>query len=118
MDSFKGVGDVACTLGLPAHSRVHSVFHASRLRNRLGDDVNIVDTSVLVDFMESLVQPHEPERILDFHERPTRHHVRTHTLVKWKDRPEEGSTWENISVLTKRFLTFVFTDENSSIRGE
>ena len=67
--------------------------------------------------MESPVHPHELKRILDFHEQPTRHHERTHALIKWKDRPEEGSTWEKISVLTKRFLTFVFADENSSIRG-
>ena len=38
-------------------------------------------------------------------------------LGKWKDRPEEGSTWENVSMLRKRFPTFVFEDENDSFQG-
>ena len=115
---LKKVGSVAYKLDLPPHSRVHPVFHVSRLRKRLGNDANVVDTGVLVDYIEPPVQPHEPERILDYHEQRTRHHVRKQALVKWKDRPEEGSTWENISVLKKRFPTFVFEDENSSTRGE
>ena len=101
---LKRVGDVTYKLGLPVHSRVHLVFHVCRLRKRLGDDAIIVDTSVLVDFIEPPVQPHEPERILDFHEKLTRHHVRNKSLVRWKDKPEEGSTWENISIL--RILDF------------
>ena len=109
---------MAYKLDLPPHSRVHPVFHVSRLRKRLGNDANIVDTGVLVDYIEPPVQPHEPERILDYHEQRTRHHVRKQALVKWKDRHEEGSTWENISVLKKRFPTFFFEDENSSTRGE
>ena len=113
---LKRIGPVAYKLELPSHSRVHPVFHVSRLRKQLGSDANIVDNGVLVDFIEPPVLPHEPERILDYHEQQTRHHVRRQALVKWKDRPEEGSTWENISVLKKRFPTFVFEDENN-LRG-
>ena len=100
---LKRIGEVAYKLDLPSHSRVHPVFHVSRLHNRLGHD-------------EPSVLPHEPERILDYHEQRTRHHVRRQALVKWKDRPEEGSTWENVTVLRKRFPTFVFEDENQSPR--
>ena len=51
------------------------MFHANRLRKRVvGDDANIVDIGVLVDFIEPHVHPHELECILDFHEQRTRHH--------------------------------------------
>ena len=114
---LKKVGQVAYKLELPASSKVHPVFHVSRLRKRLYSEDNVVDPGILVEYTESPVQPHEPERILDSHELRTRHHIRHQVLVKWKDRPDEGSTWENISTLKKRFPTFVFTNKNSSKRG-
>ena len=94
------------------------MFHVSGLRKRLYNEDNVVDLGVLVEYTEPLVQPHEPEKILDPHELRTRHHVCRQVLVKWKVRPDEGSTWENISTLKKWFPTFVFEDENSSKRGE
>ena len=115
---LKKVGPVAYKLELPATSKVHPVFHVSRLRRRLYNEDNVVDHGVLVEYTEPPVQPHEPEKILDYHDLRTRNHVRRQVLVKWKDRPNEGSTWENISTLKKRFPTFVFEDENSSKRGE
>ena len=115
---LKKVGNVAYKLELPETSRVHPVFHVSRLRKRLYNEDNVVDPGILVEYTEPPVQPHEPEKVLDFHELRTRNHVRRQVLVKWKDRPDEGSTWENISTLKKRFPTFVFADENSSRRGE
>ena len=57
---LKKVGFVAYKLDLPPHSRVHPVFHVSQLRKRLGIDANVEDIGVLVDYIEPLVQPHEP----------------------------------------------------------
>ena len=115
---LKRVGNVAYKLELPATSQVHPVFHVSRLRKRLHDGDNVVDTGVLVEYIEPPTEPHEREKILDHHELRTRHHVRKQVLVKWKDRPDEGSTWENVSTLRKRFPQFVFEDQNSLKRGE
>ena len=112
------VGPVAYRLELPPHSKIHPVFHVSRLRKRLIGQERPVDDSILVDYVEPPVLPHEPERVLDYHMLRTRHHVQKQALIKWKDRPEEGSTWENISVMRKRFPTFVFEDENFFQRGE
>ena len=67
-----------------------------------------MDTGVLVEYTKPHVEPHEPERILDHHELCTRNHICKQVLVKWKDRPDEGSTWENTSTLRKRFPRFVF----------
>ena len=115
---LKKVGNVAYKLELPATSKVHPVFHVSRLRKRLYNADNVIDSGVLVEYTKPAILTHEPEKILDYHDLRTRHHVRRQVLVKWKDRPDEGSTWENISTLRKRFPNFVFADENSSKRGE
>ena len=87
------------------------------MRKRLYNEDNVVDPGLLVEYTEPPVQPHEPEKVLDLHELRTRNHVRRQVLVKWKDRPDEGSTWENISTLKKQFPTFVFEDENSFLEG-
>ena len=104
---------MAYKLELPVNSHVHTVFHVNRLRQHLLREDNIVDQDVLVDFIEPPTLPHEPERIIDSHDLRTCHHVCHQVLVKWKDRSEEGSTWENVSTLKKRFPTFVFVDKNS-----
>ena len=70
-----------------------------------------------MEYIEPPVKPHEPEKILDRHELRTCHHICKQVLVKWKDRPKEGSTWENASTLRKRFPHFVFADKNSSSGG-
>ncbi|MCO5551807.1 hypothetical protein L7F22_005309 [Adiantum nelumboides] len=108
---------MAYKLKLPANSRVHLIFHVSRLRKRLLREDIISDQEVLVDFIEPPNLPHEPERILDSHDLRTCHHVRHQVLVKWKDPPEEEATWENVSTLMKRFPSFVFEDKNASPRG-
>ena len=94
------------------------MFHLICLRKQLYNDDNVVNRGFLVEYTKPPVQPHEPEKVLDYHDLSTRNHVCCQVLVKWKDRPNEGSTWENISTLKKRFPTFVFEDENSSKRGE
>ena len=79
---LKRVGNVAYKLELPEHSKVHPVFHVSRLCKRLHDGDNVVDTCVLVEYTEPPVEPHEPERILDHHELCTHHHICKQALVK------------------------------------
>ena len=71
-----------------------------------------------MEYIEPLVEPHELEKILDCHELRTCHHICKQVLVKWKDRPDKGFTWENTSTLRKRLRHFVFEDEKSFKRGE
>ena len=104
---------MAYNLKLLVNSHVPLVFHVSCLHQHLLPEDNIVDQDVLVDFIEPPTLPHEPERIIDSHDLRTHHQVCHQVLVKWKDRSEEGSTWENVSTLKKRFPTFVFADKNS-----
>ena len=58
-----------------------------------------MDKGVLVEFTKPPSQPHELEQILDCHELRTHNHIRCQILVKWKDKPNEGFTWENINTL-------------------
>ena len=115
---LKRVGIVAYKLELLEHSKVHPIFHVSRVRKRLHDGDNVVDPGALVVYTKRPLEPHEPKRILDHHELHTRNHICKQVLAKWKDRPDKGSTWENASTLQKRFPQFVFKDENSFKRGE
>ena len=115
---IKCVGNVAYKLELLEQSKVHPIFHVSRLRKRLHDGDNVVDTNVLVEYTKPTVEPPKPKRILDHHELRTRNYICKQILVKWKDRPDKGSTWENASTLRKRFPQFVFKDKNSFKRGE
>ncbi|MCO5596889.1 hypothetical protein L7F22_050959 [Adiantum nelumboides] len=57
---LRRVRSMAYKLELFANSRVHPVFHVSRLRQRLLQEDNIIDQEVLVDFIEPLNLPHEP----------------------------------------------------------
>lgn len=107
------VGSLAYKLALLEGSLVHPVFHVSRLQKIVGEDKNIVSTDALVEFSEPPSIPHVPEKVLGFQNRHTRHMVYRECLVKWKDRHEEASTWEQVGNITKRYLNFVFEDENS-----
>ena len=83
----------------------------------MGEDKNVISTDALVEFSEPPSIPHVPEKVLGFQNRHTRHMVYRECLVKWKDRPEEASTWERVGNITKRYPDFVFADENSSQGG-
>ena len=77
-----------------------------------------MDVGILVEFTNPSSQSHEPAKVLDRHELHTCNHICCQVLVKWKDKIDKGSFWENISILRKRFLNFIFEDKNSSSRRE
>ena len=69
------------------------MFHFSDLRKHLvSDDANVVDANVHVDYIKPPSPPHELEHILVLQEKKTCHMIRQLCLVKWEDRPKEGST--------------------------
>lgn len=71
----KKVGGLAYKLELLESSRVHPVFHVSRLQKTVDHQENVVSPSVLVELVEPPSIPHEPEKILRYRDRNTRHTV-------------------------------------------
>ena len=76
-----------------------------------------MDDLVLVEYVEPQHHLMRQKRYFIIHMLHSLQQVWKQALIKWKDRPEEGSTWENTSVLRKCFPTFVFADENFLQRG-
>ncbi|XP_059073200.1 uncharacterized protein LOC131874014 [Cryptomeria japonica] len=73
---IRRVGEVVYELELPASSKIHNVFHVSRLKK------------VLI-----------PEAIHDFREHSLRRRVIKEYLIKWKNLLAEDATWENEEIL-------------------
>ena len=96
---LKKIGDVAYRLELPDGIRAHPVFHVNKLKRTLHPLENVVSPNVLVELIEPPSAPHEPERILGFRDRRTRHNLYKEVLVKWKDSEDKASTWERINML-------------------
>lgn len=91
------VGEVAYELELPEDSRVHNVFHVSRVKKALGH--NVVPSAVLSPLDEEGRLELIPEATIDFREGTVRRRVITEYLVKWRDLLVEDATWESEQLL-------------------
>ena len=87
------MGEVAYELELPKSSRVHNVFHVSRLNKAIGQSVMSSTNLPPLDEEGKLVLV--PKAILDTRERKLRTRIVKEYLVKWKDLSEEDATWES-----------------------
>ena len=79
---LKKVGQVAYKLQLLPSSSVHHVSHVNRLHKHLFPRENKVDDTVLVEYVKPPTQPHEPKKVLDYHDLHTRHQVHRQALIK------------------------------------
>ncbi|MCO5592880.1 hypothetical protein L7F22_046884 [Adiantum nelumboides] len=79
---LKKVGDVAYKLDLPESSQVHPVFRVSKFKESVHGLENVVSPDILVDLIEPPKIPQEPERILGYSDRHTRHKIYQEVLVK------------------------------------
>ena len=88
---IRRVGEVAYKIELLEGSRVHNVFHVSRLKKAIGQRVvPSADFPPLDEGKFVLI----PEAILDTRERTLWNRVVKEYLVKWRNLPEEDATWE------------------------
>ena len=96
------VGEVSYEIELPEGSRVHSVFHVSRLKEAIRQ--RVVPSSELppLDEEGKLVLIHKA--ILDTRERTLQSRLIKEYLVKWRYLPEEDATWESEQVLQQTGL--------------
>ena len=94
---IRKVGEVAYEIELPEGSRVHNVFHVSRLKKAIRQ--RVVPSAELPPIDEEGKLVLIPEAILDTRERTLRSKLIKEYLVKWKYLPEEDATWESEQVL-------------------
>jgi hypothetical protein len=91
------IGTMAYKLELPASSRVHPVFHVSRLKKVIGNKIPV--QTILPELDEEGKIILEPEAITDTRIRQLRNRSISEYLIKWRKLPAEDSTWEDESFI-------------------
>lgn len=86
------IGTVAYRLDIPAHSKVHNVFHVSQLKKHVG---NLVTTT---DQREDVFAKKEPKAIPDGMTIRRRGMPVTKVLVKWKHTISQRMQLENTTM--------------------
>ena len=94
---LRRIGEVAYELELPECSKIHNVFHVSRLKKVLGQ--HVIPSNELPPLDNEGKLALHLEIILDKRERKLRNRTITEYLVKWKQLPNEDATWEKEEVL-------------------
>jgi len=95
---------VAYELELPEGCKIHNVFHVSCLKKALGQHIATSTELPPLDEEGKLILV--PEEILEIKERKLRNRTVRDYLVKWKDFPIEGATWEGEQALQHQGLKF------------
>ncbi|KAJ8751592.1 hypothetical protein K2173_016841 [Erythroxylum novogranatense] len=104
------IGAVAYRLDLPTGSRVHPVFHVSKLRKFLGD-VPVTSPTLPPSSEDHPILP-QPEKILrQCTVQKGKYRPRTEVLIKWLGAPEEDATWEDYRRIVKTFPDLALEDK-------
>ena len=93
---------VAYELALPAHIRLHNLFHASLLNKYVYDTKDVVDWSLLQVEPEGEFSP-EPIHILDKREVQLRKYTIVHLKVQRNHFDADEATWENEATMRKAY---------------
>ena len=96
---------VAYRLDLPSESKIHTVFHVSCLKEKLGQRHQLVVTLPPTN-KEGIVRP-EPEEILRRKMTQKKGKAVIDVLVKWRGLAEEEASWVAYADLTKEFPDLV-----------
>ena len=90
---WKRFEEVACAIDIPNKGKLCYVFHVPCLKKKLGP-TNLIQTELhVLDDEGKLVL--EPECILEVKTRTLCSKSFNEYLVKWKNLPDDESTWEN-----------------------
>ena len=88
----KKISQVAYRLKLPENCRIHNVFHVSCLKKVLGQAQPVQIEIPGFDEGKIIL---EPEGIFATKEKVLRSKTIKEYLIKWKNLPEEDSSWES-----------------------
>lgn len=106
------IGAVAYKLDLPAHSRVHPVFHVSLLKKAIGTDFQAQPLPEVLNEDHELVA--EPEAVVAVRE-DTMGHIEV--LIQWTSLPACENSWESAAQLHEAFPTFPLEDKVKLLGG-
>ena len=94
-------GSVSYKLDLPPESKLHSTFHVSYLKQRLGQHVVPLPSLPPMD-SEGILRP-EPVAILQERTHQLRNKSVTQVLVQWQGEQVEDATWESLYLLQQQY---------------
>jgi len=111
-------GSIAYKLQLPAHSRIHPIFHMSLLKpfhTTAGQaDPHQTELPPVVDDGVVIL---EPQMILDTRWIKHGGHIIEESLVHWKNLPTDDATWEPTEQLLAKFSLTILEDKDILPRG-
>ncbi|WVZ19621.1 hypothetical protein V8G54_006943 [Vigna mungo] len=100
------IGPVAYKLDLPAHSRIHSVFHVSLLKCAVQPTTPVqpLPSALTEDLMLEVY----PEELLDVR---TSSRGDLEVLLKWQHLPSIENSWESATTINTEFPAFHLEDK-------
>ena len=106
------IGSVAYKLDLPSNSKLHPVFHVSKLKVKLGKKV--VSQPQLLHVLEASKEiVAHPQAILGHRHRRRREEI----LVHWQGLSPADATWEDLSFMQAQFPDYIIEDKGLAKRG-
>ena len=93
------IGTMAFKLELPSSSRVHPVFHVSCLKKVIGENVPVQKIFLELDEEGKIILV--PRAITETRTQQLRNRSISEYLIKWKNLPAEGFTWEDKNFIQK-----------------
>lgn len=98
------IGNVAYKLRLPAHSKIHPVFHVSLLKKHVG--ATPIVAAELPEFNEADYCPLTPEAVLQRRLIQRQDHPVTQWLIRWHGLDSDQASWEDQTFIEQQFPEF------------
>ena len=96
---LQNIGTMAYKLELPTSSRVHPILYVSCLKKVIGDKIPV--QTILLEIYEEGKIILEPKAVTETRTRRLRNRSILEYLIKWKNLPNEDSTWEDENFIQK-----------------
>jgi hypothetical protein len=110
------VGQVSYRLELPEGTKVHNVFHVSKIKEFRPDYTPVFRELPKLPLLDSTDTT--PEKILDRRLVKKGNAALPQVLIKWKHLPEDTATWEDWNTLKVCFPDVLTWGQASSPEGE